>query len=170
MPEQPTADGSCIVIVATDAPLHAHTLRRLAKRAGLGLARTSSTAGDGSGEIILAFSTAQRIPYRALGGRVNITILSEGSYDNRGLNAIFDAVVAATEEAVINALLAATTMRGRDGHTLHALPMTACARCWLIHKLGVAFGALCVGFTRVAEKKGRMYAASQTARGHRDAC
>ncbi len=122
MPERPTADGSCIVIVATDAPLHAHTLQRLAKRAGLGLARTGSTAGDGSGEIILAFSTAQRIPYRVSGGRLSIDILSEGSYDNRGLNTIFEAVVEATEEAVINALLAATTMRGREGHVLHALP------------------------------------------------
>jgi D-aminopeptidase len=122
LPEQPTADGSCIVVVATDAPLHAHTLQRLAKRAGLGLARTGSTAGDGSGEIILAFSTAQRIPYRASGGRLNISLLSEGSYDNRGMNTIFDAVVEATEEAVINALLAATTMRGRNGHTLYALP------------------------------------------------
>jgi D-aminopeptidase len=122
MPEQPTADGSCIVVVATDAPLHAHTLQRLAKRAGLGLARTGSTAGDGSGEIILAFSTAQRIPYRAPGGRLDITVLSEGSYDNTGLNTIFSAAVEATEEAVINALLAATTMRGRGGHVLHALP------------------------------------------------
>lgn len=122
MPERPTADGSCIVVVATDAPLHAHTLQRLAKRAGLGLARTGSTAGDGSGEIILAFSTAQRVPYRATGGRLDITVLSEGSYDNTGLNAIFSAVVEATEEAVINALLAATTMRGRGGHLLHALP------------------------------------------------
>ncbi|HEU4783374.1 MAG TPA: P1 family peptidase, partial [Ktedonobacterales bacterium] len=52
----------------------------------------------------------------------NIDILSEGSYDNRGLNTIFEAVVEATEEAVINALLAATTMRGREGHVLHALP------------------------------------------------
>ena len=109
-------------LVATDAPLHAHTLQRLAKRDGLGLARTGSTAGDGSGEIILAFSTAQRIPYRAPGGRLSIDILSEGSYDNRGLNTIFEAVVEATEEAVINALLAATTMRGREGHVLHALP------------------------------------------------
>lgn len=122
LPEIPTADGSCIVVVATDAPLHAHTLRRLAKRAGLGLARTGSTAGDGSGEIILAFSTAQRIPYRVPGGRLRVEVLSEGSYDNTGLNTIFSAVVEATEEAVINALLAATTTRGRDGHLLHALP------------------------------------------------
>jgi D-aminopeptidase len=56
------------------------------------------------------------------GGRLNITVLGEGSYDNRGLNTIFDAVVDATEEAVINTLLAATTMRGRGSHTLHALP------------------------------------------------
>lgn len=122
MPERPQADGSCIVIVGTDAPLHAHTLTRLAKRAGLGLARTGSTAGDGSGEIILAFSNAQRIPYRVPGGQLEVKLLAEGSYGNTQLNNIFTAVVEATEEAVINALLAATTVRGRNGHTLHAAP------------------------------------------------
>ncbi|HZC78456.1 MAG TPA: P1 family peptidase, partial [Ktedonobacterales bacterium] len=73
LPEDPTPEGSCIVVVATDAPLHAHTLRRLAKRAGLGLARTGSTAGDGSGEIILAFSTAQRAPLKAPDGLRQLT-------------------------------------------------------------------------------------------------
>ena len=122
LPEDPTADGSCIVIVATDAPLHAHTLRRLAQRAGLGLARTGSAAGDGSGEIFLAFSTAQRIPYRAPTGRLQITVLSEGSYGNDGLNRIFEAAVDATEEAVLNALLMATTTHGRGGRVVHAVP------------------------------------------------
>ena len=122
MPERPQADGSCIVIVGTDAPLHAHTLTRLAKRAALGLARTGSTAGDGSGEIILAFSNAQRIPYRVPGGQLQVQLLAEGSYGNTQLNNVFTAVVEATEEAVINALLAATTTQGRDGHVLHAIP------------------------------------------------
>jgi D-aminopeptidase len=122
MPEDPTPEGSCIVVVATDAPLHAHTLRRVAQRAGLGLARTGSTAGDGSGEIILAFSTAQRIPYRAPGGRLALSVLAEGSYGTVGLNRLFEATVDATEEAVGNALLAATTTQGRGGRVLHAAP------------------------------------------------
>jgi D-aminopeptidase len=122
LPENPTADGSCIVVVATDAPLHAHTLRRVAQRAGLGLARTGSAAGDGSGEIILAFSTAQRIPYHISGGQLQVTLLAEGSYGNTGLNRLFEATVDATEEAVVNALLAATTTTGRGGRVLHAAP------------------------------------------------
>jgi D-aminopeptidase len=122
LPEAPEADGSCIVIVATDAPLHAHTLRRMAQRAGLGLARTGSVASDGSGEIFLAFSTAQRIPYHVPEGRLQVSVLPEGSYGNVGLNALFGAVVDATEEAVLNALLMATTMTGRSGHIVHAIP------------------------------------------------
>jgi D-aminopeptidase len=88
----------------------------------MGLARTGSYAGDGSGEIMLAFSTAQRIPYRAPGGVLQVTLLSEGSYGNDGLNALFTATVDATEEAVGNALVAATTMRGRGGRVAHAAP------------------------------------------------
>jgi len=115
-------EGSCIVVVATDAPLHAHTLQRMAKRAGLGLARAGSYAGDGSGEIMLAFSTAQRIPYHVADGKLNVTLLAEGSYGNTGLNALFTAVVDATEEAVGNALLAATTTHGRGGRVAYAAP------------------------------------------------
>ena len=122
LPEAPETDGSCIVIVGTDAPLHAHTLRRVAQRAGLGLARTGSAAGDGSGEIFLAFSTAQRVPYHVPEARHQITVMAEGSYGNVGLNAIFGAVVDATEEAVLNALLMATNMTGRGGHVVHAIP------------------------------------------------
>jgi D-aminopeptidase len=122
LPEDPTPEGSCIVVVATDAPLHAHTLRRLAKRAGLGLARTGSTAGDGSGEIILAFSTAQRAPLKAPDGLRQLTVLAEGGYGTVGLNRLFEATIDATEEAVVNALLAATTTTGRNGRVLHAAP------------------------------------------------
>lgn len=125
MPEDPTPtpEGSCIAVVATDAPLHAHTLRRVAQRVGLGLARTGSTAGDGSGEIFLAFSTAQRVPYRApADGLLHVRLLPEGSYGNTDLNRVFDATVDAAEEAVINALLAATTTTGRRGRVVHALP------------------------------------------------
>jgi D-aminopeptidase len=122
LPEDPTPEGSCIVVVATDAPLHAHTLRRLAKRAGLGLARTGSTAGDGSGEIILAFSTAQRALLKAPDGLRQLTVLAEGGYGTIGLNRLFEATIDATEEAVVNALLAATTTTGRNGRVLHAAP------------------------------------------------
>jgi D-aminopeptidase len=121
LPEDPTPEGSCIVVVATDAPLHAHTLRRLAKRAGLGLARTGSAAGDGSGEIILAFSTAQRIPLKIPNGRLDVTLLAEGGYGTVGINRLFEATVDATEEAVLNALLAATTTTGRNGRVMHAV-------------------------------------------------
>jgi D-aminopeptidase len=72
--------------------------------------------------MILAFSTAQRIPYHVPEGRLQITVLAEGSYGNIGLNSLFGAVVDATEEAVLNALLMATTMTGRKGHLVHAIP------------------------------------------------
>jgi D-aminopeptidase len=123
MPERGTVpEGSCIVIVATDAPLHAHTLKRLAKRAGLGLARTGSFAGDGSGEIMLAFSNGIRVPTDVPTNRLALEILPEGGYHSAALNALFAATVDATEEAVLNALLAATTTRGRDGNVAHAVP------------------------------------------------
>jgi D-aminopeptidase len=122
MPVDPTPDGSCIVVVATNAPLHAHTLRRLAKRAGLGLARTGSTAREGSGEIILAFSTAQRIPLSNPTGRLDLSVLAQSGYSTGGLNLLFEATIDATEEAVLNALLAATTTTGRRGRVLHAVP------------------------------------------------
>jgi D-aminopeptidase len=122
MPERPTPEGSCIVVVGTDAPLHAHTLRRLAKRAGLGLARTGSVAGDGSGEIMLAFSNAIRFPNAVPNNRLEISIIAEGGYNSASLNALFGATVDATEEAVLIALLAATTTRGRGGRLAHAVP------------------------------------------------
>jgi D-aminopeptidase len=99
------AAGSCIVVVATDAPLDAATLERLARRAGLGLARTGSVGHHGSGEIFLAFSTA--------------------TGPAAGLDALFTAAVDATEEAVLNALWAATTVTGREGRVAPALPHDA---------------------------------------------
>jgi D-aminopeptidase len=125
LPERPALEppqGSCIVVVGTDAPLHAHTLERLAKRAGLGLARTGSVAGDGSGEIMLAFSNAIRFPNAVPNNRLDISIIAEGGYNSASLNALFGATVDATEEAVLNALLAATTTRGREGRVVHAIP------------------------------------------------
>ena len=123
MPESHT-EGSCVVIVATDAPMLPHQLRRMAQRAGLGLARTGSFAGNTSGEQMLAFSTANRIPWRV----EPITLRVEAVADGRPgepylLSKLFEATIEATEEAVVNALVAATTTVGRRGNTLHALPV-----------------------------------------------
>jgi D-aminopeptidase len=103
-PPQPA--GSCIAVVVTDAPLGSHDLARVARRCGLGLARTGSVAHHGSGEIFLAISTAPR--------RVHVGA--------EALDEIFAASVDATEEAVLNALWAAVDTTGRDGRVVRALP------------------------------------------------
>jgi D-aminopeptidase len=115
------SEGSCIVVVATDAPLLPHQLRRVAQRAGMGLARGGSYAANGSGEQLLAFSTANRIPTDAptFGPRA----IADGGAGASTLSSIFLATVEATDEAVVNALFAAETTVGRRGHTLHALPV-----------------------------------------------
>jgi L-aminopeptidase/D-esterase-like protein len=108
--------GSIIIIVATDAPLLPHQLKRLAKRAGLGLARTGGAAGNGSGDIFLAFSTAN--PGAAKGaGVVQVHMQPNGRLDS-----LLSATMLATEEAIINVLVAAETMIGADGHKVIALP------------------------------------------------
>ena len=108
--------GSIIILVATDAPLLPHQLKRLARRAALGLARTGSIAGNGSGDLFLAFSTANPEATRSkeLG---TLAMLA-----NERMNPLFEATVQATEEAIVNALVAAETMTGRDGHMVLALP------------------------------------------------
>jgi D-aminopeptidase len=108
--------GSIIVVVATDAPLIPTQLRRVAKRVTLGLGRLGSFSGDGSGDLFIAFSTAN--PGASEGkGLHQVTMLT-----NRSLNPIFLATVQATEEAVVNAMIAAETMTGINGHTVYALP------------------------------------------------
>ena len=116
-------EGSCIVVLATDAPLHTRQCERLAKRAALGLARTGSTARDLSGEIIVAFATGNRIPYNA-GAEIPLRAIVEGVSNNgtSALNELFTGAVESTEEAVYNALTAAVTTYGVDGHVLHAVP------------------------------------------------
>jgi D-aminopeptidase len=113
--------GSIISIVATDAPLLPHQCERLAQRSALGVGRTGGVGEHTSGDIMLAFSTANRITASDFGATPpltqTVTMLSDGYID-----ALFDAVVEATEEAILNALLGAATMTGRDGHTAHALP------------------------------------------------
>jgi D-aminopeptidase len=124
MPEQ-HADGSCVVVVATDAPMLPHQLRRLAARAGLGLARTGSIAANGSGELLIAFSTAHRIPRSTADGTIALKALLDGPFWRlpNAFDPIFIATIEATEEAVYNALFQATTMTGYQGHTLHGLPV-----------------------------------------------
>lgn len=108
--------GSCIVVIATNAPLLPDQCERVARRAGLGLARTGSIAGNTSGEIMLAVSTAQPLPSGPGGGAV--TCLA-----GRDLSLLFGATVDSVEESVVNALLAARTTWGRAGHVLHELPI-----------------------------------------------
>ncbi|MCX5785483.1 MAG: P1 family peptidase [Elusimicrobia bacterium] len=110
-------DGSIVVIVATDAPLDARQLSRLAKRAMLGVARTGAVAYHGSGDVALAFSTANRIPHYPKVPVMNMAVLSDFWIDD-----LFEATADAAEEAVINVLLSAETVEGRDGNTAYALP------------------------------------------------
>jgi D-aminopeptidase len=107
--------GSIIVVVATDAPLLPHQLERLARRVPLGLARTGSVSGNGSGDLFVAFSTANAGATR---GRGKVTV---ETIVNDALDGLFAAVVQATEEAIVNALVAAEDMTGRSG-TVRALP------------------------------------------------
>ena len=110
--------GSVIAIVATDAPLMAHQLKRIARRVPMGLARTGTVGNNSSGDIFLAFSTANAEAFAQRGGgAVNMRALP-----NTSLDGLFKATVEATEEAVIDAMLAANTMVGRDGNTAIALP------------------------------------------------
>jgi D-aminopeptidase len=101
-------DGSCMMVVATDAPLDARQLRRLAQRALAGMARTGASFSHGSGDYVIAFSTARE-------GGV--------AFEEEKLSPLFQAVAEATEEAIYNSLLRATTVHGRNGHVAEALPI-----------------------------------------------
>lgn len=115
-PQPEARDGSIIIVVATDAPLAPHQLKRLARRATMGIARTGATSGNGSGDIFIAFSTAN--PGASKAAQANtITMLP-----NDRMDPLFDATVQAVEEAIINALVAAETMVGRDGNRMVAIP------------------------------------------------
>jgi D-aminopeptidase len=105
-PREPA--GSIIVLVATDAPLLPHQCERLARRAALGIARTGGAGEDSSGDLVLALST------QPVGETVRML-------PNERMNPLFYAAIEATEEAIVNALLAAETMTGRGGVTVHAL-------------------------------------------------
>ena len=116
----PVSEGSCMVVVATDAPLDSRNLKRLAKRALLGIARTGGFYSGSSGDYAVAFSTAKdvRIPHRASGPTQTVTLLR-----NEQMSQLFLAAAEAAEEAILNSLFKATTMKGKDGRTAQALPL-----------------------------------------------
>ena len=114
-PGQPDR-GSIIIVVATDAPVLPQQLKRIARRAALGVARTGGTASNGSGDIFVAFSTANEGAASAR-PTAEVTLLS-----NSQISVLFQATVEATEEAIVNAMVAAETMVGRDGNRSEALP------------------------------------------------
>jgi L-aminopeptidase/D-esterase-like protein len=108
--------GSIIIVVATDAPLLPHQVQRLARRATMGLARTGSTSGNGSGDIFIAFSTGNA-GAAAAKAPVNVSMMP-----NDALNPVFEGAVQAVEEAIVNAMVGAETMKGFQGNTVFALP------------------------------------------------
>jgi D-aminopeptidase len=114
--------GSIIIVLATDAPTTNRQLRRLVKRAALGLGRTGATAGHNSGDIALIFSThpANRVPHRLARPVRTIEAIAE---DGPLISALFSATIEVTEEAIINALFAGKGLRGRDNHWVPGLPV-----------------------------------------------
>ena len=116
LPPSTQEQGSIIIVVATDAPLLPHQLERLARRATMGLARTGATSGNGSGDIFLAFATAND-GVAAAPREIHVNMVS-----NSRISALFSATVEATEEAIINALIGAETMTGVDNRTVEAIP------------------------------------------------
>jgi L-aminopeptidase/D-esterase-like protein len=116
VPGDITERGSIIVVVATDAPLLPHQLKRLARRVSLGLGRDGSISGNGSGDIFIAFSTANP------GAATTDHTVELKMLPNDMLDPVFAATVQATEEAIINAMVAATSMTGIENHHVTALP------------------------------------------------
>jgi D-aminopeptidase len=112
------ADGSIMMIVATDAPMDHRNLKRLAERAMVGLGRTGSSASNGSGDYVIAFSTAKQNRIRA-----SETLRSVQTVGNDAMSPLFQAVAEATEEAIYNSLFRATAITGRDGNRVEALPI-----------------------------------------------
>jgi D-aminopeptidase len=112
-----SSDGSCMMIIATDAPLDARNLKRLAKRAVLGMAETGGIASNGSGDYVIAFSTAYQIPHEASQGTSSVTLLH-----NDFVSPLFLAAIEATNEAIINSLFMAKTSEGTQGHKVEELP------------------------------------------------
>lgn len=114
------SDGSCMIVIATDAPVLDRNLERMAKRAMMGLAKTGGIASNGSGDYVIAFSTAEnlRIPYV----KPNLELEKAEFLQNDDMTSLFLAVIEATEEAIINSLFAAETMEGKEGRIVEKLP------------------------------------------------
>ncbi len=125
------ADGSCMMVVATDAPLDARNLKRLAARAWVGMGRTGSSASNGSGDYAIAFSTAAQARIHI--GDPSPTRKTE-VLTNDGMSPLFEASIEATEEAIYNSMFKATTVTG-NGHTVEALPMDRVISILKEHKL-----------------------------------
>jgi D-aminopeptidase len=123
------ADGSCMIVVATDAPVLERNLERIAQRAMMGLAKTGGIASNGSGDYVIALSTHEglRIPHSSTQELLKAEFLA-----NDDLTALFLAVIEATEEAIVNSLFAAETMVGKDGHMIEALPKQEVLN-WITH-------------------------------------
>src|SRR5262249_15009460 len=129
--DEADADGSCMIVVATDAPIDARNLKRLAARAIIGMGRTGSSASNGSGDFVIAFSTAKelRIEAQRAGAAKPAAVLG-----NDAMSPLFEAVIESTEEAIINSLFKAITTTGR-GHTVEALPLDKTLEILRKHKV-----------------------------------
>lgn len=114
------ADGSCMIVVATDAPLDARNLKRVAKRAIMGLAKTGGIASNGSGDYVVAFSVAEE---NLIDSKERSTLYRTETLKNSAMSPIFLATIEAAEEAIINSLFAAETMTGKDGRKIEKLPV-----------------------------------------------
>jgi D-aminopeptidase len=116
-----SADGSCMIVVATDAPVNERNLKRMAQRAIMGLAKTGGIASNGSGDYVIAFSASEA--NRILHSGVPLKLEDKRFLRNDDMSPLFLAVIEATEEAIINSLFAAKDMTGKDGRTVPALPL-----------------------------------------------
>ena len=129
IPPKPGRDGSFIIVIATDAPLTHRQLKQLTIRATHGLARTGTPSTDGSGEFVIAFSTANIFPNTVENGTFQIQMLV-----NWRLNLLFQAVIEATEEAVVNSMTMATTTTGRNDRTMYAIPLAELQEVMKAHR------------------------------------
>jgi D-aminopeptidase len=119
-PEEPPAQGgSIMIVVGTDAPLSERQLGRLAARAAFGLSRAGSFATNASGEYVVAFSTAHRVPHRSESPELELRLLRDDAQEVRDL---FEAAAEVVHEAVLNSLCSADATTGRDGHSVEAFP------------------------------------------------
>jgi len=133
-----TPDGSVIIVIATDAPVDARNLNRLAARAMMGLARTGAAASNGSGDYAIAFSTAADVRLKSLGQSERNAARTQKTLTNDAMSPLFLAVIEATEEAIYNSLFRATTTTGR-GHTVEALPLDRTVEVLRRHGLTTPF-------------------------------